>query len=44
MIYNFGNDMIDDSDTRITEEQISIPGFTQPLVFGRDQRFSDMLD
>ena len=44
VIYNFGNDMIDDSDIRITQEQISIPGFTQPLVFGRDQRFSDMLD
>ena len=44
VIYNFGQDMIDDSQIRITPEQVSIPGFAQPLVFGKDQRFSDMLD
>lgn len=44
VIYNFGNDMIDDSQIRITPEQISIPGFTQPLVFRKDERFGDMLD
>lgn len=44
VIYNFGNDMIDDSQIRITPEQISIPGFTQPLVFRKDERFDDMLD
>ena len=44
VIYNFGKDMIDDSEIRITPEQISIPGFEQPLVFNKDRRFSDMLD
>lgn len=44
VIYNFGKDMIDDSEIRITPEQISIPGFEQPLVFNKDKRYSDMLD
>ena len=43
VIYNFGKDMIDDSEISITPEQISIPGFEQPLVFNKDSRFSDML-
>ena len=44
VIYNFGNDMIDDSEIRISQEQISVPGFAQPLVFRKDKRYNDMLD
>lgn len=44
IIYNFGNDMIDDRDIRIGAEEISVPGFAQPLVYKKDERFSDMLD
>ncbi|MFA5677202.1 MAG: beta-ketoacyl synthase [Pseudomonas sp.] len=44
VIYNFGNNMIDDGDIQISPDQISVPGFTQPLVFNKDERFSDMLD
>ena len=44
VIYNFGQDMIDDREISITEQQISIPGFSQPLVFDEDSRFSDMRD
>ena len=44
VIYNFGKDMIDESDIQINAEQMRIPGFSQPLVFKPDARFSDMLD
>ncbi|MCL6690554.1 beta-ketoacyl synthase [Pseudomonas sp. R3.Fl] len=44
IIYNFGNDMIDDRDIRISAEEMSVPGFAQPLVYKKDERFSDMLD
>ncbi|WP_069863063.1 MULTISPECIES: beta-ketoacyl synthase [Pseudomonas] len=44
IIYNFGNDMIDDRDIRIGAEEMSVPGFAQPLVYKKDERFSDMLD
>ncbi|MEJ6655135.1 MAG: beta-ketoacyl synthase, partial [Pseudomonas sp.] len=44
VIYNFGNDMIDETDIEISAEQMRIPGFSQPLIFKKDQRFSDMLD
>lgn len=44
IIYNFGNDMIDDQAISITTEEIKVPGFEQPLVFKKDERYSDMLD
>lgn len=44
IIYNFGNDMIDDQAISITTEEIKVPGFEQPLVFKKDDRYSDMLD
>ena len=44
IIYNFGNDLIDDQGIEMGSEQISVPGFSQPLVFKKDQRFADMLD
>jgi acetoacetyl-[acyl-carrier protein] synthase len=44
IIYNFGQDQIDDQGIEMDAEHISVPGFSQPLVFKRDQRFADMLD
>ncbi|MDP3845920.1 MAG: beta-ketoacyl synthase [Pseudomonas sp.] len=44
IIYNFGQDQIDDQGIEMGREQISVPGFAQPLVFKRDARFADMLD
>jgi acetoacetyl-[acyl-carrier protein] synthase len=44
IIYNFGNDMIDDQAISITTEEVKVPGFDQPLVFKKDARYSDMLD
>ena len=44
ILYNFGNDQIDDQQLQMSSEQIQVPGFSQPLVFSKDSRFSDMLD
>jgi acetoacetyl-[acyl-carrier protein] synthase len=44
IIYNFGNDMIDDQAISITRDEVKVPGFDQPLVFRKDERYSDMLD
>ncbi len=43
IIYNFGQDMIEDQAIEISAEQMRIPGFSQPLVFKKDERFKDML-
>lgn len=42
VIYNFGENMIDDRGLAVTDEQVTIPGFAQPLVFKADRRFDDM--
>ncbi|QJD59584.1 beta-ketoacyl synthase [Pseudomonas sp. gcc21] len=44
VIYNFGQDMIDDRQIEMSTEQMIVPGFDQPLIFRKDDRFSDMLD
>lgn len=44
IIYNFGNDLIDDQGIEISREQIKVPGFAQPLVFKKDERYGDMLE
>ena len=44
IIYNFGNDLIDDQQIEINCEQIKVPGFAQPLLFKKDERYGDMLD
>ncbi|WP_285960544.1 beta-ketoacyl synthase [Pseudomonas tohonis] len=44
IIYNFGNDLIDDKALEVTAEGIKVPGFAQPLLYGKDERFKDMLD
>ena len=44
IIYNFGNDLIDDRQIEISQERIKVPGFAQPLVFKPDDRYADMRD
>lgn len=44
IIYNFGNDMIDDQAIAISREAVKVPGFDQPLLFKQDERYRDMLD
>ncbi|MBS7662403.1 beta-ketoacyl synthase [Pseudomonas lalucatii] len=44
IIYNFGNDLIDDQAIELGSEQLRVPGFPQPLVFKQDDRYRDMLD
>lgn len=43
ILYNFGNDLIDDRELQIDTQQVSIPGFAQPLVYRKDERYADML-
>ncbi|MFN3581663.1 MAG: beta-ketoacyl synthase [Pseudomonas sp.] len=43
IIYNFGQNMIDDREIEITQDQIRLPGFEQPLVFRKDDRYGDMI-
>jgi acetoacetyl-[acyl-carrier protein] synthase len=44
ILYNFGQDMIDDHAIELSEEGIKLPGFSQAIRFKKDERFSDMLD
>ena len=44
IIYNFGNDLIDDRQIEISQERIKVPGFAQPQVFKTDDRYADMRD
>jgi acetoacetyl-[acyl-carrier protein] synthase len=44
IIYNFGQDLIDDRAIAITPESITVPGFAQPLTFKKDERYLDMLE
>ncbi len=44
IIYNFGNDQIDDTQLELGVNQLRIPGFNQPLVFATDSRYQDMLE
>ena len=44
IIYNFGQDQIDDQGIQMDAEQIRVPGFKQPLIFKRDSRFADMFE
>ena len=43
ILYNFGNDLIDDQQLQIGEQGIRIPGFAQPLLYRKDERYADML-
>ncbi|WP_107330346.1 beta-ketoacyl synthase [Metapseudomonas otitidis] len=44
IIYNFGNDLIDDRELEVSTEGVKVPGFARTLLYARDERFSDMLD
>lgn len=44
ILYNFGNDQIEEQSLKISPEGVGVPGFAKPLVFPKDSRFSDMLD
>ena len=44
ILYNFGNDQIDEQAIVISTRGIQVPGFDQPLLFQVDSRFRDMLD
>ena len=44
IIYNFGQNMIDESAISISDAQIQVPGFNKALTFRTDERFRDMLD
>lgn len=44
ILYNFGQDMIDDHAIELSKAGIKLPGFSQAIRFKKDERFSDMLD
>ena len=44
IIYNFGQNMIDETAISISDAQIQVPGFNKALTFRTDERFKDMLD
>jgi len=44
IIYNFGQDLIDEQAIELTEQGIKIPGYPLPIGYTKDPRFSDMLD
>ncbi|MDT4876330.1 Beta-ketoacyl-[acyl-carrier-protein] synthase FabY [compost metagenome] len=44
IIYNFGNDLIDEQLIEIDSDGIQVPGFAQTLRYKKDERFADMLD
>jgi acetoacetyl-[acyl-carrier protein] synthase len=43
ILYNFGHDLIDDRQLQFNAEGIQVPGFSQPLLYQKDERYSDML-
>jgi acetoacetyl-[acyl-carrier protein] synthase len=42
-IYHFGQDLIDENDIQMTDEEIHIPGFTNPIDLRMSNRFKDMM-
>ncbi|HSX69802.1 MAG TPA: beta-ketoacyl synthase [Pseudomonas sp.] len=43
ILYNFGRDLIDDQQLQFSAEGIRVPGFAQPLLYKKDERYTDML-
>lgn len=43
ILYNFGHGLIDDQQLQFSAEGIRVPGFAQPLLYKKDERYSDML-
>jgi len=44
VIYNFGQDLIDDSEIDISADGVKVPGFAKPLAYKQDARYRDMLE
>jgi len=42
-IYHFGQDLIDENDIQMTDKEIRIPGFTNPIDLRMTNRFKDMM-
>jgi len=38
-MYEFGTDLIDETQIRITSEQIELPGYAQPIALGNNEGF-----
>jgi acetoacetyl-[acyl-carrier protein] synthase len=43
ILYNFGHDLIDDQQLQFGADGIQVPGFAQPLLYRKDERYADML-
>jgi len=43
IIYNFGQDMIDEQDLMVSSNEIRIPGVDQPITFEPETRYKDMV-
>jgi acetoacetyl-[acyl-carrier protein] synthase len=43
ILYNFGHDLIDDQQLQFGADGILVPGFAQPLLYRKDERYADML-
>jgi len=44
IIYQFGQDLIDEEAVELSQQGITIPGYPLPIDYQKDNRFSDMLD
>jgi acetoacetyl-[acyl-carrier protein] synthase len=42
-IYHFGQDLIDENDIQMTDKEMRIPGFTNPIDLRMTNRFKDMM-
>jgi acetoacetyl-[acyl-carrier protein] synthase len=42
-IYHFGQDLIDENDIQMTDKEIRIPGFANPIDLTMTNRFKDMM-
>lgn len=43
IVYNFGQDMIDDHQLKLGEQEISIPGLDHSIQFAAETRYGDMV-
>jgi acetoacetyl-[acyl-carrier protein] synthase len=41
-IYHFGQDLIDENDIQMSDKEIRIPGFANPIDLRMKNRFKDM--
>jgi acetoacetyl-[acyl-carrier protein] synthase len=41
-IYHFGQDLIDENDIQMTDKEMRIPGFANPIDLSMTNRFKDM--